>query len=259
MKDGVRLVNCARGGIIDEKALLLALESGKAAGAALDVFEEEPPAPDNRLLAHPRVVVTPHLGASTVEAQENVAIDVAREIGKILRGEAFKNAVNIPSLRPEMRAKVQPYLDLGEKLGSFVSQILLGRMQRVEAVYAGTLMELDVAPITTAVLKGLLTPVFGDQVNVVNAPWLAKERGIKVKETKEANGEDYRNLISVTVQTDKGQVTVRGSLFGKNQPRLVEIDGFAVDTVLDGHLLFTRHHDRPGMIGKVGSMLVRPG
>lgn len=259
MKDGVRIVNVARGGIVDEAALLAALESGKVAGAALDVFEEEPPPASSPLIRHPRVVVTPHLGASTVEAQENVAVDVAEELIKALRGEAFKNAVNLPSLRPEMLAKLRPYLDLGERLGLFLSQLLSGRLHAVEIAYAGALTELEVTPVTTAILKGLLTPVLGDEVNVVNAPWLAKERGIRVAETKVANGEDYRNLISVQAATDREKVQVRGAIFGKNEPRLVEVDGYDVDVSPEGYFLVTRHLDKPGMIGRVGTILGEAG
>jgi D-3-phosphoglycerate dehydrogenase len=253
MKPGVRIVNCARGGIFDERALLQALEAGRVAAAGLDVFEEEPPT-DFALINQPRVVATPHLGASTVEAQENVAIDVAVEVVRLLRGEPFKNAVNLPSLPPEVAAQVRPYLGLCERIGRFAGQLRPGRMARVELSCQGELAELPTAPLTAAAVKGLLDVILSEAVNAVNALYLAKERGIKVAERREA-GDGYANLFRLTVETDAGTTSVAGSLFGTGEPRLAAIDGYHLDVPLEGHFLVTRHLDRPGMIGRVGTIL----
>jgi D-3-phosphoglycerate dehydrogenase len=254
MKPGVRVINCARGGIIDEGALVAALEAGKVAAAALDVWETEPPQ-DYALACHPKVVATPHLGASTVEAQENVAVDVAAEVIKALRNEAFKNAVNIPSLAPEALAKVKPFLTLAESVGRVQGQLLTGRVRKIEVAFAGTLAGLEVSPLTNNVVKGLLDTILSEAVNAVNAQYLAKERGIKIAEVKEADSEDYGNLIRLTVTTDQGEAVVAGSLLGRNEPRIVQIDGYHLDVVAAGYLLVTRHEDKPGMIGKVGTIL----
>lgn len=257
MKPGVRLVNCARGGIFDEQALLTALEAGKVAGAGLDVFEEEPPK-NFALINHPRVVATPHLGASTIEAQENVAVDVAVEVVNLLTGEPIKNAVNLPSLPPEAAARVRPYLGLCERIGRFAGQMLHGRIQRVELCYQGDLAELPVAPLTAAAVKGLLDVILSEAVNAVNALYLAKERGIKVAEVKEAE-DGYANLFGLVVQTDSGILDVAGSLFGAGEPHVVAIDGYHLDVPASGHLLVTRHLDRPGLIGRVGTILGEAG
>lgn len=257
MKPGVRIVNCARGGIYDEQALLDALESGKVSGAALDVFEEEPPT-NMALIRHPRVVVTPHLGASTVEAQENVAIDVAREVVNFLRGEAFKNAVNLPALPAEAAAEVRPYLGLCERIGRFAGQSLPGRIRRVELVYQGALAALPSAPLTAAAMKGLLDVILSEAVNAVNALYLAKQRGIKVAEVKEEQ-DGYANLFRLQVETDGGRVSLAGSLFGAGEPHIVSIDGYQLDVPAAGHLLLTRHLDQPGMIGRVGTLLGEAG
>ncbi|MDI6870702.1 MAG: phosphoglycerate dehydrogenase [Bacillota bacterium] len=253
MKPGVRVINCARGGIFDEQALLEALDSGRVAAAGLDVFEEEPPK-DFTLISHPRVVATPHLGASTVEAQENVAIDVAVEVAHLLKGEPFKNAVNLPSLAPEAAAQVRPYLGLCERLGRFAGQLIQGRINRVELSYQGDLAELPAAPLTAAAMKGLLDVILSEAVNAVNALYLAKERGIKVAEVKEEQ-DGYANLFRLAVETDSGTTSLAGSLFGAGEPRLVAIDGYHLDVPLAGHLLVTQHLDRPGMIGRVGTIL----
>ncbi|MGE5576716.1 MAG: phosphoglycerate dehydrogenase [Syntrophothermus sp.] len=259
MKDGVRIVNCARGGIVDEEALYEALKSGKVAAAGLDVFEKEPPGL-TALIQHPNVVVTPHLGASTQEAQENVAIDVAEELAKALRGEAVKNAVNIPHVPPEALAMVKPFMNLAERLGSFHAQLVGGRIQQVEVLYSGLLSDLNVGLLTTAVLKGLLHPILGD-VNIVNAAFLARQRGIRVVESRQRNGADgdYSNLITLTVQTDRGRRKVSGTLFGKADARIVQVDDFHVDAILAGTMLVCPHIDRPGIIGKVGTVTGKAG
>ncbi|MCK9910731.1 phosphoglycerate dehydrogenase, partial [Microbacteriaceae bacterium K1510] len=193
MKPGVRVINCARGGIIDEKALYEALISGKVAGAALDVFEQEPPV-DNPLIGLPQVVVTPHLGASTIEAQENVAIDVSEEILKALRNEAFKNAVNLPSIPAHVLERVQPYFTLGECLGRFLAQVTVGSVQEIAITYSGELAEVDTTPLTRTVLKGVLSFRLGEEVNYVNAPALAKTREISVVEQKSSLNKGFMNL-----------------------------------------------------------------
>lgn len=257
MKPGVRVVNCARGGIFDEAALLKALESGKVAAAGLDVFGEEPPT-DFALIQHPRVVATPHLAASTFEAQENVAIDVAAEVVKFLRDEPFKNAVNLPSLPAELATKVRPYLALAERVGSFAGQMLQGRIRRAEVLYQGALAELPPAPLTAAAVKGLLDVILSESVNVVNALYLAKERGIKLTEVREAQ-DGYANLLRLQVVTDSGEWSISGSLFGAHGPHIVEIGGYQLNVPATGHLLVTRHADQPGVVGKVGTLLGEAG
>ena len=253
-KPGLRVINCARGGIIDEKALADAIASGKVAGAAIDVFTKEPPE-DRTLIELENVIATPHLGASTVEAQENVAIDVAIEMVKALQGEVFKNAVNLPPVRPEVMAIIKPYLGLAEKIGLFVSQITKGGLSNVSIEYRGELASTDISPLTTAVLKGILRPVIGEEVNIVNAPHIAKERGLSITETKNTAIQDYANLIRVTLKTDKEEHSAAGTLFGKDNIRIVEIDGYLVDAVPSGYMLFCLHIDQPGIIGKVGTIL----
>lgn len=254
MKDGVRLINCARGGIIDEKALFEAITSGKVAGAALDVYEVEPPV-DNPLVGLPQVVTTPHLGASTVEAQENVAVDVSEEILKVLRGEPFKNAVNLPSIPAHVMEKVQPYFTLGEKLGHFLAQVTVGSISEVQIKYSGELTEVDTAPLTRTVLKGVLSFRLGEEVNFVNAPLLAKVRDITVTEQKTAQNKGFTNLLTVTLKTTQETRTVAGTRLNGYGARIVKIDDFAIDVAPEGYLLYIHHNDRPGVIGRVGSIL----
>ncbi|MGE5557540.1 MAG: phosphoglycerate dehydrogenase [Bacillota bacterium] len=253
-KPNLRIINCARGGIIDERALAEAVAKGKIAGAAVDVFTKEPPE-DRILMEVDNIVVTPHLGASTIEAQENVAVDVAVEMVKALKGEAFKNAVNLPAVRPEVLAVIKPYLGLAERLGLFLSQITKGGLKNVRIEYHGELANTDVAPLTTAVTKGLLSPSIGEEVNLVNAPNLAKERGLSITESKNAALEDYANLIRVTLATEKGEHSVAGTLFGRDNIRIVQVDDFHIDAVPAGYILFAFHTDQPGIIGKVGTIL----
>ncbi|MBO8138618.1 MAG: phosphoglycerate dehydrogenase [Desulfotomaculum sp.] len=254
VKDGVRIINCARGGIIDEEALYQALESGKVAGAALDVFEKEPNT-DSPLYQLDNFIATPHLGASTVEAQLNVAVDVAKEIADYLQGNMVKNAVNIPSLSPKLLAKVRPFLDLAEKLGNFQAQLLDGRINRIDVTYGGEIVKHEVAPITTMLLKGILDPILQETVNFVNAPVVARNRGIEVRQTTQDKVQDYNNIITVKVITDRGERTLSGTLFMGNDPRIVNIDGFRIDAKPEGHMLVIPHNDKPGMIGKVGTVL----
>jgi D-3-phosphoglycerate dehydrogenase len=255
MKKGVRLVNVARGGIIDENALCEALKSGHVKAAALDVFEKEPLPADSPLLTLDNIVVTPHLGASTVEAQVNVAIDVAEQIIEVLKGGAARSAVNIPSMKPELIAPVRPYMSIAEKLGALAAQIVKGAISRVEVQYSGEVADHDVAPLTTVVLKGLLTPVLDVKVNFVNAPLMAKERGIEIVESKSKEIKDFASLITLKVKTEKETREVGGTVFAGIGDRLVSIDGFRVDAVPEGYMLILQNIDKPGMIGKVGTFL----
>jgi len=254
MKDGVRIINCARGGIIEEEALYQAMTAGKVAGAALDVFEKEPNT-DSPLLSLPNFIATPHLGASTREAQLNVAVDVAEEIVAALRGRLVKNTVNIPSLSPQVLSAIRPYLGLAEKLGKFLAQLVSGRIGKVEVVYSGELAKQEVAAITTAVVKGLLDPILQVNVNFVNAPVLAKNRGIQVFQAIDGEADGYASLITVRAYSDKTEKSVAGTLFGSHDPRIVMIDGYRIDIVPEGYLLYVPHMDKPRIIGPVGVLI----
>jgi len=255
MKDGVRIINVARGGIIDEDALVNALKSGKCAGAALDVYSTEPPDFSSELFELPNVITTPHLGASTEEAQTNVAIDVAEQIVDVFEGRSARSAVNMPALSPEVLAAVQPYLPLAEKMASLAAQTSEGRPYQVEIRYGGDLAKIESGPISRAVLVGLLKPAMGETVNPVNAPLMAKSRGIEVIESKSPEGGDYSSLLSITVTSDKGVNRISGTLFGAKEPRVVEMGGFPIDIAPTGVLLVSPHIDRPGVIGQVGTIL----
>jgi len=253
MKNGVRIINCARGGIINEKDLYDALKSGKVAGAALDVFEKEPVQPDNPLLGLDNVICSPHLGAATEEAQENVAIAVAEQISDYLVRGTIRNAVNFPSIPADQVARLQPYLTLAEKLGSFAAQIFDGGITEVTIEYRGDASELNAAPVTIAALKGLLAPILEETVNFVNAPFIAKERGIEVKETKSSDAGDYQSMIALRIRTKDKERYFAGTLFSKKDPRIVRIDNFAVEIVPDGIMLLIYNKDKPGVIGNLGS------
>lgn len=256
MKKGMRIVNCARGGIIDELALVEAIEEGIVAGAAFDVFEAEPPAADHPFLSHPKIIVTPHLGASTVEAQENVAIDVSEQVLHILRNEPFINAVNMPPIPANLQSKLQPYYELGEKLGSFIAQATEGAVQEIIVSYAGELAEVDTQPITRYIVRGVLAHHLGsDQVNIVNSMHLAKKRGVNIVIQKSHAAKDFTNLLTVTMKTNKEERSVAGTLLTGYGPRIVQIDKFPVDVAPYGNLLLISHNDKPGIIGHVGTLL----
>lgn len=255
MKKGVRLVNCARGGLIDEKALAEAIRSGHVAGAGLDVFEQEPPPKDLELLKLPQVIVTPHQGASTEEAQVAVAVDVAKSIVDYLQGKGSKNAVNIPFVDPEVLEQIRPYLFLGEKLGLFAAQLMEGQIMQVDIHYSGIAAELETTPISVAILKGLLTPVLAENVNFVNASVLAKERGIKVTESKSSTAAHYATMVQVDIRTDKRQSRVAGTVISREDQRIVMIDGYDVETIPDGYLLLISNKDVPGIVGQIGMLL----
>ena len=254
MKKGVRVVNCARGGIIDEEALVKAIESGKVAGAAFDVYEEEPPK-NSKLLKSDKVVLTPHLGASTEEAQVNVAIDVANTVRDVLLNRGIKNAVNMPSVDPEMYKIIEPYLKLAENIGAMQAQLVEGHIKRVKVNYVGDIIKYDLSVFTVSLIKGMLTPILQETVNFVNALVIAKERGIHIIETKTAEVQDFASLISVDVETDKGKKSLTGTLFTKVDPRIVKIDEFYVDSVPEGYMLVTSNKDVPGIIGQIGTIL----
>lgn len=254
MKDGVRIINCARGGIVDEAALFAGIKSGKVAGAALDVYEKEPPK-ESPLLKCDQVVLTPHLGASTEEAQVNVAIDIANSTRDALLGCGIRNAVNVPCIDAELYKILQPYVELCEKMGSLVAQISEGRISRIEIRYSGDITKYSFSPLTVAVVKGALTPVLQETVNYVNSLIVAKERGIRIEELKSTELEEYANLITVEIKTDKGSRSAMGTMFTKKDARIVKIDEYHVDAIPKGYMLVAHNKDVPGIIGKVGTIL----
>ncbi len=254
MKNGVRIINCARGGIVDEQALYQALKGGKVGGAALDVFEKEP-LKESPLLELDNFICTPHLGASTAEAQENVAIAIARQIVDYLKRGVIRNAVNAPSLEPEVLSKIQPYLNLAEKLGSLDSQLSEGRMEEIRIDYRGDIANMDLAPLTVAVVKGVLSPILQDAVNTINALPFAKGRGIRVVESKSIQDEDFASVISVGIKTDKGVNEVAGTIFKKQEPRVIRINEFRLEAIPAGYILIFSNVDTPGVVGKIGCLL----
>ncbi|MBI3601012.1 MAG: phosphoglycerate dehydrogenase [Nitrospinae bacterium] len=255
MKKGVRIINCARGGIVDEKSLAKAIKEKIVAGAALDVFEKEPVPSDNPLLELDEVICTPHLGASTDEAQVNVAIDIANQIVDFFKNGQIRNAVNVPSISADLLSRIQPYLTLGEKLGSLHAQLIEGGVRGITIKYSGDVVSLDVKPITISVIKGLLQVFVGEGVNMVNAPFIAKERGIEVVETTTSEPHDFASLISVTIKTEKQERVIEGTIFGKNDPRIVRIDEYWVEASPSGNMLIFSNIDTPGVIGKIGTLL----
>jgi len=253
-KPGMRLINCARGGVVDEAALAEALRSGRLAGAACDVFAKEPPE-DSPLLAAPNIVLTPHLGASTQEAQVKVAVDVAEQVLEVLHDRPARSAVNAAGFAPELLELLRPYLNLAEKIGSLHSQLLEGQLVEAELTCSGELAETETAPLTMAFLKGLLGRSREEAVNMVNARLVAESLGLTVKETRTTAVEEYASLLSARVKTEKEEHAIAGTLFGKQEGRIVRVDDYPVDFALSGHMLFTSHYDRPGVIGAVGTLL----
>ena len=254
MRNGVILINCARGGIVNEKDLYEAIKGGKVAGAALDVFEKEP-AVGNPLLELEEVIGTPHLGASTGEAQENVSIAIAQQIvDYLILGEA-RNAVNMPVVSPDILPFLRPYLKLGEKLGSFLAQICNYAIEEVLIEYHGEVVEFGTKPITISVLKGLLTPFVGETVNFVNAEVMAKERGVRITESTRAKAEDFASLIAITTRSKMEQNYIAGALFGRKELRIVRLNDFFIEAIPEGHILLVNNYDRPGVIGNIGTAL----
>ena len=258
MKPGVRIVNCARGGIVEEEALYDAMVTGHVAGAAFDVFEDEP-ATTSPLLSLENFIGTPHLGAATAEAQENVAVAIAQQVADYLTRGIILNSVNTPSIEPELLAKIQPYLTLAEKLGRLDSQLAEGRFQEIRIDYTGEVASYDTSPLTAVVVKGVLDSITSGAINMVNALPFARQRGIRVVESKSSQEEDYTSLISVVIQTDRGQCVVAGTLFSRREPRVVRIDEFSLEAVPEGHLLVFSNLDVPGVIGKIGTLLGQNG
>lgn len=254
MQPGVMIVNCSRGGIVDEKALYDGLVSGKVGGAALDVFETEPPG-ENPLLTLDNFICTPHLGASTEEAQEKVAVSVAEQMVDFLKHGVIKNAVNVPSVSANLLERVKPYLVLAERLGSFQSQILQGGMTEIAIEYEGEVAKFDIKPMTVSVIKGLLSPILKDVVNFVNAPFLARDRGIRVVESTTETSDDFLNLITLRVKTEKMESSISGTLFGKFEPRIVRLNSFRLEALPEGHMLLIHNDDKPGVIGNIGITL----
>jgi len=252
--DGGYLVNCARGGIVDEDALAAALGDGTLAGAALDVFAEEPLPADSPLLEHDNVVVTPHLGASTEAAQENVALDTARQVLAAFDDEPVMNALNAPSVDESAFPRVRPYIGLAETAGKVAAQLLDGRINAVEVRYEGEIAEENVELVTASALKGVFLPLEW-QVNAVSAPRIADERGVEVTESKSRQAEDFQSLVTVTVHNGEESMSVCGTLFAGEDPRIVRIDGFRVDAIPSGQMLVARNEDRPGVIGLIGTVL----
>jgi D-3-phosphoglycerate dehydrogenase len=256
MKPTARLVNCARGGIVDEQALYEALKAGKIAGAALDVFESEPIGDSPLLSLGKEIILTPHLGASTAEAQVNVAIDVAEQIRDVLLGLPARSAVNIPGLSPNVLEELRPYMLLAETLGNLVGQLAGGRIEMLNVRLQGELATNNSQPIVVASLKGLLSQALRERVNYVNATIEAKERGIRVIETRDASVRDYSGgSLQLSAIGTLGEHSVTGALLGDGEIQITSIDGFPVNVPPNRHMLFTLHRDMPGIIGKIGSLL----
>ena len=256
MKPGMRIINCARGGIIDELALIEALDEGIVAGAAFDVFETEPPAADHPFLKHPKIIVTPHLGASTLEAQENVAIDVSEQVINILRNEPFKNAVNMPSISPELRNKLQPYFKLCEHLGNALAQMTDGAVREVSIECTGELADLDTSPLGSYVLKGILSHHLGnEQVNIINALHLAKQRDIQFVNHQSLFANNSSSKITIRLKTTEEERWVTGSVVPGVGERLIRVGPYPVDIAPKGQLLLISQEDKPGLIGQVGMAL----
>jgi D-3-phosphoglycerate dehydrogenase len=255
MKKGVRLINCARGGIIDEVALINAIKEGKVAGAALDVFEKEPLSAESELLKLDNVILTPHLGASTEEAQVNVAIEVSEIVRDALLGRGIRNAANYPCLEAEVSRVLEPYTNLCDKLGSFCGQLAEGRLLELNIDYSGEIIQNDLTPLTMALVKGVLSPVLKETVNFINCLALAKERGIKIKESRLSKEAEFVNLIELEIKTDKETRKVSGTLSSHKQPRIAKIDGYYVEAAPLGEMLVIKNWDKPGIIGNLGTLL----
>jgi D-3-phosphoglycerate dehydrogenase len=256
MKDGVRIINCARGGIIDEKALYEAIKSNKVAGAALDVWEDEPPF-KSPLLDLQQVVATPHLGASTVEAQTNVAITVAKEITSVIQGGTAKYAVNAPAIPPDLQERIEPYAMLAQKMGRFLIQLVEGRLEAVSIEFGGELSQMaqNTRFITRHTLKGMMDPILQAPSNLINAEYIAKERGIAVRETITDESLGFKNLITLRVKTDRMEETMSGTVFMKGRSRIVAIGGYTMDMIPAGYVIVSRHLDKPGVIGRASTIL----
>ncbi|MCH8096519.1 MAG: phosphoglycerate dehydrogenase [Proteobacteria bacterium] len=255
MRKGVRIINCARGGLIVEKDLKKALDAGQVAGAAIDVFSVEP-ATESLFFGMEQLVVTPHLGASTTEAQENVALQVAAQMSDFLTTGAVENALNMPSLSAEDAPRLMPYMQLAEQLGAFAGQLIRTGVKSATIEYQGHVAELNTRPLTAVVLKGLLTPLLElASVNMVNAPVIARERNIDVTEIKQERATDYQTLIRLTIETEKRKRSFSGTLFGGDKPRIVDVNGISIEAELGPNILYVHNKDKPGFIGNLGRTL----
>jgi D-3-phosphoglycerate dehydrogenase len=254
MRRGVRIINCARGGIIDESALYQAIKKKKVAGAALDVFSQEPPV-ENPLLTLPQIIATPHLGASSEQAQMNVATAIAEQMLDYLNKGLIRNAVNMPSMSPKMVEQLQPYMLLAERLGRFLSMYFQGNVRRLQVSYGGDLRELELAPVTNAAQLGFLERGLGEEVNLVNAPVIMRSRGIQVEVTTTSEARGYTGLITLAVVTDKGKSLVAGTVFPTPECRIVGIDAYRMEAPLEGRMILINNYDRPGVIGFIGTKL----
>ena len=260
MKSGVRIVNAARGGIIDEKALAKHLKTGKVAGAALDVFETKAKPPvDSPVAGLDNVVTTPHLGASTKEAQVSVAVDMAKSIVDALTGKGYRNAANVPAMDEETLRSVGPYVNLAERLGSIQSQLIKDPIKSITVNYVGDVANLNAGVITRALLKGVFDPILEEDVNYINSTIIAKERGINVSEKRTPQIKDFANLVSVEFQTAKKKHFIMGTLFANNDPRIVKIDKYYVEAIPEGYMLVISNNDVPGVVGRVGTILGKEG
>lgn len=259
-KPGLILINCARGGVANEKDITEALSEGKLAGAAFDVYVKEPPEEGNPLLTlDENVVFTPHLGASTQEAQTKVGLAIAEQVADFLVNDVVKNAVNMPSVSLDVIKVMKPYLNLAEKLGSLQGQLCKGGVKEIHIEYDGEVSELDTKPITVAALKGFLTPMMDAVVSFVNAPVIAEEKGIKVIESKSSKTKDYTSLITIKVKTQQGESNVSGTIFGKEEPRFVRVNDVSIDVIPNGYLLVSENNDKPGFIGAMCTVLGENG
>ncbi len=259
MKDGIVIVNCSRGEVVDEEALLEAIEKGKVVGAGLDVFADET-SPDPRLVQRPEVIATPHIAASTQEAQEQVGVDIAEQVGNYLQTGQIRNAVNFPAIAPEEAQRLKIFLDLGEKLGRFVSQIANVRLNEIGIRYYGELGSLNTYPISNAILGGILQPMLGDEVNLINARRIVEERHLVVIETRSSRPRSFSNLISVQLRDGQGGICwVEGAVMHEDHLRLVTIDGLDLEVPFSTYMLVMRNQDMPGVIGRIGTILGNAG
>ncbi len=257
MKKGVRIINCARGGIIDETALAEALANKTIAGCALDVFEKEPPSAGHPLLKFDHCVATPHLGAATSEAQLNVAIEIAECARNALLGKGIVNAANFPSVSAEAYKVLEPYIDLAERMGRFSGQLINGPIKEIKITYSGTVTNYKVAPVTMAIVFGVLSPILGETINLVNAVDYARERGINVQEIQSTKEEEFVNLVSLEVVSDHDTFSLWGTLSANNKPRIVRVNKIYVEATPDGYMLFINNNDKPGIVGAVGTILAQ--
>ncbi len=255
MKDGVKIINCARGGIVNEKDIAEAIKNGKVSGVAFDVFSTEPPSEDNPLYGIPQVIMTPHLGAATEEAQDKVAVDIAYQIIDLLKNGITCNALNAPCVAKEVLMNIKPYIMLAEKMGGMVCQISEGRMSQFWIHYSGEIINNDLGPVSIAAVKGLLRHILREEVNDVNAMILAKERGLKIEETKESAMGAFSSLLCLTLKTDKGETSLSGTLFNKTDPRIVKLNSFDIEILPSENMLIFSNIDKPGVIGNIGFTL----